>query len=244
MKAGVYHKTPHSVQPKWNFIMLKALRLPAVCRICRQYHANHHAICEACTALLDPLGFACQTCAIPILQPDPALCGACAVKPPHLNRILTAYRFTEPLRTLLHAFKYEAALYLTSFLAHLMLQAKPEHYVTNCLIPIPMHVTRLHRRGFNQAAVLTQYLGKMLGIPYELDMCTKVLATPAQAGLPAQQRHTNLIQAFSARSVPYPHVTLIDDLFTTGATANEVAKTLKQQAGVRQVDLWCCARAC
>jgi ComF family protein len=144
---------------------------------------------------------------------------------------------------LLHAFKYEAALYLASFLTQLMLEAKDEDDATECLIPIPLHGTRLQKRGFNQAAILAQNLSTLIQKPCLLQGCTKILPTLAQAGLDAKQRRTNLLHAFQAGALPYQHITLIDDLFTTGATANAVAKTLKQ-AGVRRVDLWCCARAC
>ena len=219
------------------------IHLPALCRICRQYHRNHHAICQACMALLDPLGPACHLCAIPLPQPTPLICGACSVKPPNIDRVFTAYRFTEPLRTLLHAFKYEAALYLTSFLTTLMLQAVEKDYATECLIPVPLHIKRLQTRGFNQAAILAKHLSMLTHTPYSLYSCSKIIPTAAQASLPAKQRRSNLSHAFQAESLPYQHVTLIDDLFTTGATANELARTLKH-AGVRQVDLWCCARAC
>ncbi|MGV3740182.1 MAG: ComF family protein [Gammaproteobacteria bacterium] len=219
------------------------LYLPVLCRICHQYHHNQHAICQACIGVLDPLGPACHSCANPLPQAKPPICGACAVHPPAIDRIFTSYRYTEPLRTLLHAFKYEAALYLTSFLADLILQALENSSDTECLIPIPLHKQRIRARGFNQAAVLTQYLSKILNKPYSLQGCDKILPTVAQAGLNAKQRRTNLLHAFQAKNLSYQHVTLIDDLYTTGATANEVAKTLKKQAGVQRVDLWCCARA-
>lgn len=217
--------------------------LPALCRICHQYHRNQHAICQACIAILDPLGPACRSCAHPLTQANPPFCGACAVNPPIIDNIFTAYRYTEPLRSLIHAFKYEAALYLTSFLAALILKAIASNPETECLIPIPLHKKRIRSRGFNQAAVLTQHLSFILNKPFVLQGCTKVHATAAQAGLNAQQRHANLLHAFRAQPLIYKHVTLIDDLYTTGATANEVAKTLKQEAGVQRVDLWCCARA-
>ena len=225
------------------FTRTPGLRLAVICRICRQYHRDQYAICHACIALLDPLGPACRSCAIPLPQKTPSICGACSVKPPDLDRVYTAYRFTEPLRTLLHAFKYEAALYLASFLTQLMLEAKDEDDASECLIPIPLHGTRLQNRGFNQAAILAQNLSTLIQKPCLLQGCTKILPTLAQAGLDAKQRRTNLLHAFQAGALPYQHITLIDDLFTTGATANAVAKTLKQ-AGVRRVDLWCCARAC
>lgn len=219
------------------------LRLPSLCRICRQYHRNQHAICQACMDLLAPLGAACQRCAIPLLQPTPVLCSNCVVKPPAVDRVFTAYRFTEPLRSLIHAFKYESALYLTSFLATLILQAVEDNDGSECLIPIPLHSQRLRQRGFNQAAVLTRYLSMAVQKPYALEGCKKIIPTNAQAQLNAQQRQANLTAAFCAQPLRYQHITLIDDLYTTGATANEVARTLKQQSGVERVDLWCCARA-
>ncbi len=221
----------------------KILRLPSLCRICNQYHRDPHAICQPCTALLEPLGPACHHCAVPLPDQTPLICGACLIKRPALDRVFVAYRYTEPLRTLIHAFKYEAALYLSSFLCDLMLQAKEECYTTDCLIPIPLHGKRLQKRGFNQTAILAQQLSALIQQPYALYACTKVVATNPQAGLTAKQRRSNLVQAFEASHLPYQHVTLVDDLYTTGATANEVAKTLKAQAGVQQVDLICCARA-
>lgn len=218
-------------------------RLSAICRLCGQYHKERHAICHPCTQLLEPLGPACYSCAVPLPAQDPLRCGACSVQRPHLDRVITAHRFTEPLRTLIHAFKYESALYLTSLLTELMWSAKEVDYTTDCLIPIPLHHLRLKDRGFNQAAVLASQLSQKLQKPYDLYRCDKVIATLPQAGLSAKERQTNLKQAFRVSPLPYQHVTLIDDLFTTGSTANEVAKTLKQR-GVERVDLWCCARAC
>lgn len=217
-------------------------RVPTPCRVCRQYHRHTYALCPDCIALIEPLGPSCHTCAAPLPQPEPTFCGACLVHPPALDRVYTAYRFSEPLRTLLHAFKYEAALYLSSFLTHLLLQAKPLDATTECLIPIPLHHTRIRTRGFNHAAILAVQLNQLTHIPYALHACQKIRSTPAQADLNAKERRHNIHQAFQAKPLPYQHVTLIDDLFTTGATANEVAKTLKQQAGVQRVDLWCCAR--
>jgi ComF family protein len=220
-----------------------SLRIPVICRICHQYHRHQHAICAACIALFEPLGPACHSCAIPLPQPTPAVCGACSVTPPDLDRVYIAYRFTEPLRTLIHAFKYEAALYLSSVLTQVMLNAIDKDDRSECLIPIPLHNQRLRTRGFNQAAILTKELSRLTNKPYLLQECRKIVPTAAQASLNAQQRRHNLHRAFQTSSLPYQHVTLIDDLFTTGATANEVARTLKQQGGVKRVDLWCCARA-
>jgi ComF family protein len=154
-----------------------------------------------------------------------------------------ACRFEEPLRTLLHEFKYHEGLYLCSFLATLIRDALPRGAeTTQCLIPVPMHRKRLQQRGFNQAAELAKHLGKILQLPYDLHHCTKIINTPPQAQLNAEERKKNLLNAFHVSPLPYEHITLIDDLITTGNTVNELAKTFKQQ-GVARVDVWCCAKA-
>ena len=111
-----------------------------------------------------------------------------------------------------------------------------------CLIPVPIHPKKLKQRGFNQAVILTKLLAKQLNLPYDLNSCKKIKHTLPQANLDRKQRRNNLHQAFQVTPIPYQQVILIDDLLTTGSTANELACTLKK-SGVTQVDVWCCARA-
>lgn len=105
-----------------------------------------------------------------------------------------------------------------------------------------MYPKRLKARGFNQAAVLTKLLSRHLNIPYDLYCCQKRINTASQASLDGEQRRKNLRNAFYASTLTYKHVMLVDDLLTTGSTANEIAYTLKS-AGVWRVDICCCARA-
>lgn len=171
------------------------------------------------------------------------ICGHCIKNPPHFDQAIIGYTFDEPLRGLLHQFKYHNGLYLGNFLAHLMLHAfqkKPEH--PQCLIPVPMHPQRIKQRGFNQAAILAKILAKKLNLPVDLTSCNKRINTTPQASLNGEQRQKNLRKAFYSTPLIYDHVTLVDDLLTTGSTANELALTLKK-AGVKRVDIWCCARA-
>ena len=218
-------------------------RLPIICVLCHQYHTENSAICRHCRALLKPIGPACLFCAQPLPQDGvPSACGECLRKKPFLDRVITAHRFEEPLRTLLHAFKYREELYLANFLTQLMLQTAPSDIrKTQCLIPVPMHAKRLCERGFNHAAVLARALGKQLKLPCLLLQCKKVINTPPQASLTGSQRQKNLHNAFQISSIKYQSITLVDDLYTTGSTANELAHTLKKQ-GATNVQLWCCAR--
>lgn len=79
-------------------------------------------------------------------------------------------------------------------------------------------------------------------IPYELTLCKRIIHTAPQVNLDKKQREQNLRDAFHSQLAHYQHITLVDDLLTTGSTAKELARVLKQQGAV-QVDLWCCARA-
>lgn len=220
----------------------QSLSLPSICVLCNQFHKNKLAVCASCIEFITPLGPACQYCAYPLPDADYLVCGRCIKKPPHFDKAHIAYRFEEPLRSLLHRFKYHNSLYLGSFLTHLILRSlENQTSPVQCLIPVPMHPKRLKLRGFNQAAVLTQALSKKLQIPYDLISCQKIINTAPQASLDGEQRQKNLRHAFQVKKIPYEHVALIDDLLTTGCTANELAHTLKK-SGVHQVDIWCCAR--
>lgn len=221
----------------------QTFRLPSICSLCNQYHTNKFAICTPCHTLLSPLGPACRHCAVPLPDAKFPVCGLCLRHKPDVDQVLTAYRFEEPLRTLLHEFKYRQGLYLSSFITQLMLDAiDVSLYKTQCLIPVPMHPLRIRQRGFNQAAELAKNLGRKLNLPFDLSGCQKVMNTEPQAGLNAMQRRKNINNTFKADRQHHQHVTLIDDLLTTGSTANELARVLKNN-GVAQVDLWCCARA-
>lgn len=218
------------------------LRLPRICVLCNQYHSENHAICTLCRAHLKAIGPACRYCALPLPESVFLVCGQCCKHKPYVDNVIAPYAFEEPLRTLLHEFKYHEGLYLCSFLAALIAEALPSNARnTQCLIPVPMHPKRLRQRGFNQAVELAKHLGHVLGIPYDVAHCIKITNTAPQASLNAKQRRRNLRHAFQVKPLPYQHVTLIDDLITTGSTINELAKALKHH-GVSQIDVWCCAR--
>lgn len=217
-------------------------RLPSVCTLCHQRHRGPHAVCFECQQHFTLIGPACYHCALPLPNQSFLVCGHCCKSKPYLDQVIAPYHFKEPLRSLLHEFKYSEGLYLSSFLANIITQLlNKEVLMTECLIPVPLHTKRLRNRGFNQAAELTKQLSRSLKLPYHLTICSKKINTPPQASLAAAQRRKNLSHAFKSKPIPYQHVTLIDDLLTTGSTLNELAKVLKNQ-GVQRVDAWCCAR--
>ncbi|CAM3424524.1 ComF family protein [Legionella longbeachae] len=227
-------------QKIWS--LTQSLRIYSICILCKQYHNDKMAVCSHCIELMPLLGPGCHHCAYPLPDTQFLVCGHCIKNPPSFDRAFIKYTFEEPLRTLLHQFKYHNGLYLTSFLSYLIFKSLSSQVeMPQCLIPVPMHPQRIKRRGFNQAAILARSLAKKFKLPCDLFSCQKTLNTKPQAGLDEKQRKINLRSAFVTHQLPYQHVAIIDDLLTTGNTANELAYTLKK-SGVKQVDVWCCAR--
>lgn len=234
MESNIVHKMLLSIA--------QSFRLPTICALCNQFHTGSTAVCDFCIQLMAPLGPSCQHCAYPLFHSQYALCGACIKKPPPIDRAYIPYRYQEPLRGLLHEFKYHKGLYLASSLCNLMYQALPLITGTpQCLIPVPLHAEKLKQRGFNHTVVLTKLLAKKVQLPFDLKSCVKIKNTVPQASLSGDKRRNNLTKAFEVKPLPYDHVILIDDLLTTGSTANALALTLKR-SGVQRVDVWCCAR--
>jgi ComF family protein len=111
------------------------------------------------------------------------------------------------------------------------------------ILPVPLHKDRYRERGFNQSIEIARVVASRLKIPLDLSSCLRHRNTFRQTDLSAKQRRANLHNAFMInRPLTVQHVAILDDVMTTGSTANELAKTLKK-SGVNRVDIWVCARA-
>jgi len=156
------------------------------------------------------------------------------------------FRYAHPLDLLEARFKFRGDLAAGRVLAELMIErARLEApSLPATIVAVPLHVSRLRARGYNQALELAKPLARALGIPLDRDLLVRLRATPAQTGLDAAARRRNLRGAFAVakgRALPH-HVVLVDDVMTTGATLRECARTLRR-AGVARVDAWVLARA-
>ena len=113
----------------------------------------------------------------------------------------------------------------------------------DALVPVPVHATRKKTRGFNQAEILARVIGKKLGIPVMPEMLVRNKKTLPQKDLSAAERLKNLSGAFAAGEIPegIRSVILVDDIYTTGTTLDEIAALLKEH-GVSKV--YCVTLAC
>jgi ComF family protein len=219
--------------------------LPPRCLLCGGRGAGTRDLCAGCAADLELNTPCCPCCALPLATPAPA-CGACLARAPPFASAWAPLRYGHPLDLLEARFKFHADLAAGRVLAEHLAEcaARDRPASPSLLVPVPLHVTRLRERGYNQALELARPLARALGIPLRHDALLRTRATPAQTGLDAKMRRRNLRGAFAvAADFAWPdHVALFDDVMTTGATLGEAARTLRR-AGVARVDAWALARA-
>lgn len=183
----------------------------------------------------------CPICAEP--SPETLICGRCLRHPPAFVRSQVGFEFRDQLRDLIHQYKYQQQLYLSRLLADCWLERLDAHNI-EAIIPVPLHISRLRQRGYNQALELARMLSKKLNIPI-IHALSRSKATVSQTHLNAKQRTQNLKRAFQADSIKLQNITriaLLDDVITTGATMQQAAKTLiKAQPGL-VIEAWALAK--
>ncbi|TSA23117.1 MAG: ComF family protein [Betaproteobacteria bacterium] len=195
-------------------------------------------LCPSCHADLPRLPAAhCPCCAIPAA----AVCAHCQRHPPAFKQTSAAFLYAYPLDGLIQQFKYGKALHLAPFFANALTPCIKDSTAT-ALIPMPLHPKRLAERGFNQAVEIARPLARQRGIPLLIDAAQRTRHTPSQAGLTHADRLTNLEDAFTCDArVAGHHIALLDDVMTTGASLNTLAKAVIA-AGAVSVEAWVVAR--
>ena len=214
------------------------------CVLCGVEGNHTSAWCIACDADMPYLHMPlCPICAIP--TPLGAICGHCIKIPPHFSHTVAVFGYTFPLDKLVQALKYGERLELAHSLADrlaLKIIIRPDF-----MTAMPLHPARLRERGFNQSLELARRLEKRLNIPVLTDVCERVRDTPPQNTLSGKARNKNMQQAFSCRqnsgaqNLTGRHIAIVDDVMTSGASLNEVARVLRD-AGAREVSAWVIAR--
>ena len=214
-------------------------RLPQGCALCGA-RALGDALCPGCLADLPWLPSShCPQCARP--TPNGTLCGHCLHHPPSFSRTRASFLYAPPIDGLIQHFKYGKDIHLARFFAtHLAPQV--ENSTAQLILPMPLHPGRIRERGFNQAVEIAQPLARTLEIPLLIDAARRVRNTPAQAGLPHDARLKNIKGAFACDArVAGKRVALLDDVMTTGASLDELARAVLA-AGAIEVEAWVVAR--
>lgn len=226
------------------------LVLPPRCKNCGALVADDHALCADCWSRLRFLGPPwCARCGRPF-EFDPgegALCGACIKVPPAFDRARAALAYDDQSREMILRFKHGGDEGLSRILARWMCQAGGDLLGEEVLIvPVPLHPLRRIRRRFNQSALLAGELARVTGYPHDPLSLRRRRMTQSQGGLGKNARRENVRAAFHVPERCRPRIAgrnilLVDDVWTSGATAEACIRALRK-AGAGRVDLLTLAR--
>lgn len=219
---------------------------PPTCVLCGAPGEAGLDLCPGCRVDLPHNSPACPRCALPLPQGQGGgtLCGPCQRRPPPFAASHAAFRYEDPVPALVAGAKFHARFNLTRLLGQCLAQALLEQGAERpgLIIPVPLHRVRLRERGYNQALEIAREVSAALAIPIDGATCVRAWPTSAQVGLDDRERRRNVRGAFAVLGVPAaPHVTLLDDVVTTGSTVAELTRVLRR-AGVERVDVWAVAR--
>jgi ComF family protein len=172
------------------------------------------------------------------------LCGGCIRQAPVFDYAHSLFRYEDSVIGLVHQLKFgEKISFARSIGEMLWLKLLETGETPDCLLPVSLHDSRLRQRGFNQSIEISRVIARKSSIPIDYDAVVRHRRTPAQTGLDAKQRKKNIKGAFTvARELDYQHVLIVDDVMTTGATVNELARVLKKNR-VARVGVLSIARA-
>ena len=215
----------------------KALRdtaaalLPRDCFLCAAPSADS-LLCPSCDAGLPRLTpERCPVCALP--TPGTSVCGACLKQAPHFDATQAVFRYEFPVDSLIQSLKYVHRLAAADFLGRALAQiATP--LPPDLILPVPLSRARLAERGFNQAVEIARPLARALDVPLDLTHVLRRRDTAPQTSLPWKERVKNIRHAFDCEiDLTGKTVLVVDDVMTTGATLDELARTLKAHGAAR-----------
>jgi ComF family protein len=235
----------------WTYAARAALdiALPTLCVACREPVAGE-GVCASCWAKLSFIAPPyCARLGLPfVYDPGPGILSMQAIAdPPAYQRARAAVRYDEVARTLVHQLKYHDRTDLAPAMGRWMARAGRELLdEADLLVPVPLHWRRAFSRRFNQSGALARAIQRNSGVAVSRDALRRVRPTEHQVGLSRAERAANVQGAFQVpperrAEIHGRRVILIDDVLTSGATADACARALLR-AKAAQVDVLVFAR--
>lgn len=224
--------------------------LPPRCFGCGAVVSTLQTLCPPCwtkcTFLSPPWCILCGW-PFPYETPEQTVCLPCLHRPPLFVQSRSALVYNEGCRSFILKLKHGDGTHLTPALGNLMLRVGEDILAeTDFLIPVPLHWRRLSWRQYNQATLLSRQISRHTGIPTYTNLIRRHRSTCPQGHQSRKDRYANIRGAFHVPKgqAPFLHqkrLTLIDDVFTTGATLTECARTLLI-AGAKEIRVLTLAR--
>jgi ComF family protein len=228
----------------WNNFL--ELIVPPACLVCgNRIEDRTQVICEFCEAKLSLIGEG--TCPVCGSENKELPCEVCLEGQFEFDSARSIFRYIGPIRELIHILKYEGYTYPAGYFAlpiAELIESEPSLKNHDYICAVPLHRVRKRERGYNQTDLIAYAVSKLICMPY-LNPVTRRINTFSQTLLSKEHRIANLSGAFTVKhkdQVTGKKIILIDDVFTTGSTLNEIAKTLRA-AGAKKISTITVARA-
>jgi ComF family protein len=218
--------------------------LPPRCAGCGTIVEDMHSFCADCWTKIEFLGEnGCFICGLPLEATELDQCAVCAAQPPLLARTRAAVAYDDLSRGLAIRLKYGRKVAIARTMARYMAPLI-SHSDEIVLVPVPLHRSRLWWRGFNQSALVARELSRRLSLEHDPFALRRIKRTPRLKGMSPAQRRKAVSGAFKIAdqaAVAGKTIVLVDDVLTTGSTANACARVLTK-AGAKRVELISWAR--
>ena len=225
--------------------LLLDFALPPRCAGCADIIEEVGAFCPECWGRMEWLGNSgCATCGLPLIGTEAETCARCLAEPPKIDRMRAAVAYDELPRSIAIRLKYGRKVALARTMARYMAPLLDGEGRDVLLIPVPLHRWRLWSRGFNQSGLVARELARRWGARWDGGLLRRTRRTQPLKGMNHNQRKKAVAGAFAVadpKRVAGRDILLIDDVLTSGSTAEACARALRK-AGARRVELICWAR--
>ena len=213
---------------------------PKKCPFCEKVFSDTEEICFKCKSkLMYITGARCMKCSKPVLNEETEYCYDCKAKNHHYVSGKALWIYDDKMKQSIARFKYRGSLEYASIYGK-ELARWHGIWIKKCadvLVPVPLHIKKERARGYNQAEILANAVGKLLNIPVEAKLLKRIKDTKPQKELNDKERLRNLSEAFqinNERMGKFQRVMLVDDIYTTGSTIEACANIL-YKAGIGEV---------
>lgn len=244
------------------FHYLYKAMLADICCLCDTSGLPGLDLCHSCHKSLPHNHHFCHRCAAPLVLAATAeaapLCGQCLTTPTDIDDSIIPFLYRPPIDYLIKQLKFREQIKFSHVLGTLLADAIEHRHqahqhpqspdnsneLPSVIMPMPMHSERLLQRGFNQAEQIAKSVAQRFGRQYDTQSVIRSPSGTTQTRLNAKQREANIRRAFTVvnpSSVEGKHVAVVDDVYTTGATARAIARRLKH-AHASRVSIWAVAR--